>query len=544
MAIIINERIKIVLFWKQETVIMTEQKYQPMEYDFIIMGSGFGGSVSALRLVRKGYKVLVVEQGRRFTEKDFPKRNWNIRKWLWVPGLRFYGFFRIALFRHITVLAGTGVGGGSLVYANTLPVPKTDFFKSGSWKDLMDWEKELSPYYTIAQEMLGVTKNPKFGPGDEALEQLACSIGKKDEFSATNVAVYFGEPEIKTVDPYFQGKGPDREGCRFCGGCMVGCRYNAKNTLDKNYLYLAEQEGATVMDRSRVIGVVPDGERGNRGYHILIQKTGGLKKIKLHTRSFIFSGGVLGTVPLLLKLRKTTMPEISSLAGAHIRTNNEALIGVVSRDKTKKFSEGIAIGSIVNTDEVSHLEPVRYPSGSGFWRLLMAPMISGKTLIGRILRIFSDLIMHPVANARVYFTGQWADRTQILLFMQTRDSTLNLKRGFFGVRTGVEQGSAPSAFIPEAQDLARKYAEIINGKPLVLPTESLFGIPTTAHILGGACMGESRETGVIDSDHQVFGYENLYVIDGSAISANPGVNPSLTITALAERAASRITIPG
>lgn len=511
-----------------------------MDYDFIIMGSGFGGSVSALRLARKGYKVLVVEQGRRFTSNDFPKRNWNLRKWLWVPGLRFYGFFKISLFRHITVLAGTGVGGGSLVYANTLPVPSTHFFNSGSWKNLLEWEKVLAPYYEIAKGMLGVAQNPKFGPGDHALGQLAESIGKKDQFSATHVAVFFGDPEVKVADPYFSGEGPEREGCRFCGGCMVGCRYNAKNTLDKNYLYLAENEGVKILEKSRVVNVIPIGKGGNQGYDIIIRRTGGLKKVKLSTQSFIFSGGVLGSVPLMLKLKKTTLPDLSDLTGAHIRTNSEALIGVVSRDKTKKFSEGIAIGSIVNTDEFSHLEPVRYPSGSGFWRLLMAPMVSGRTLVGRIIRIFSDLILHPSANSKVYFTRNWADRTQILLFMQTRDSTLNLKRGLFGLRTGLENGSAPSAFIPEAQDLAKKYAGIINGKPLVLPTESLFGIPTTAHILGGACMGNSRETGVIDTDHRVFGYENLFVIDGSAISANPGVNPSLTITALAERATSRI----
>jgi len=511
-----------------------------MEYDFIIVGSGFGGSVSALRLGRKGYKVLVVEQGRRFTGSDFPKRNWNLRKWLWVPGLRFYGFFRISLFRHITVLSGTGVGGGSLVYANTLPVPKTHFFKSGSWKNLMDWEKELAPYYQIAKEMLGVVPNPRFGPGDYAMGHLAESIGKMDQFSATNVAVFFGEPEVKVADPYFNGSGPDREGCRFCGGCMVGCRYNAKNTLDKNYLHLAEKEGVKIMESSRVISVIPIGKQGNQGYDIIIKRTGGIKKTNLRTRSFVFSGGVLGTIPLLLKLKKTTLPYLSDRTGAQVRTNNEALIGIVSGDRTKKFSDGIAIGTIVNTDEYSHLEPVRYPSGSGFWRLLMAPMISGKTLTGRILRIIGDLVRHPVANAKVYFTRNWADRTQILLFMQTLDSTLNLKRGFFGLRTGIEHGPGPSAFIPEAQDLARKFARIIKGKPLVLPTESLFGIPTTAHILGGACMGENQETGVIDSDHRIFGYENLYVIDGSAISANPGVNPSLTITALAERAIDRI----
>jgi cholesterol oxidase len=248
----------------------------------------------------------------------------------------------------------------------------------------------------------------------------------------------------------------------------------------------------------------------------------------------------LGTVPLLLKLKNSTLPGLSELTGARVRTNNEALIGIVSRDKDRKFSDGIAIGSIVDTDDYSHLEPVRYPTGSGFWRLLMAPMVSGKTLAGRILRILADYARYPIPNIRAVFTRSWADRTQILLFMQTHDSTLHLKRGLFGLRTGVERGIAPSAFIPEAQDLANKFARIVDGKPLVLPTESLFGIPTTAHILGGACMGRSIETGVIDSDHRIFGYENLYVIDGSAISANPGVNPSLTITAMAERAADRI----
>ena len=507
-----------------------------MDYDFIIMGSGFGGSVSALRLVRKGYRVLVVEQGRRFESADFPSRNWYLRRWLWIPWLRFFGFFKISLFRHLTVLSGTGVGGGSLVYANTLPVPDSRFFQSGSWHGLLDWEKVLAPYYAIAREMLGVALNPRLGPGDQALCELAGSIGKADQFSATRVAVFFGEPEVTVPDPYFEGLGPDREGCRFCGGCMVGCRYNAKNTLDKNYLYLAEKEGVTVKERLVVTNVVPLGEKGSEGYEVVVRRTGGLKTIRLRTKSFIFAGGVLGTVPMLLKLKETTMPGLSNLTGARVRTNSEALIGVVSSDRSRKFSEGIAIGSIVTTDDFSHLEPVRYPSGSGFWRLLMAPMVSGATVAGRLLKIVIDLAKNPVANARVYFTGNWADRTQILLFMQTLDSTLKLRRGFFGTRSSVENGSAPSAFIPEAQDLARKYAKIIKGKPLVLPTESLFGIPTTAHILGGACMGDNAESGVIDSGHRVFGYENLFVIDGSAISANPGVNPSLTITALAERA--------
>jgi cholesterol oxidase len=511
-----------------------------MEYDFVIMGSGFGGSVTAMRLATAGFKVLVVEQGRRFSKEDFPKRNWNLRKWLWMPALRFHGFFRIRIFRHITVLAGAGVGGGSLVYANTLPVPDEVFFHSGSWKDLADWKQELQPYYRTAKEMLGTDTNPRFGPGDEALERLSKEIGKADTFHATNVAVFFGEEGKEVKDPFFKGEGPVREGCRFCGGCMVGCRYNAKNTLDKNYLYLAESRGAEVWERTRVVDLIPVDQNGSGGYLVKLKKQGSLNRIEVKARHFIFSGGVLGTVPMLLKLRKRRLPGLSPRVGSMIRTNNEALIGVVSSDRSKKFSEGIAIGSIVHTDEFSHLEPVRYPSGSGFWRLLMAPMVSGSTLAGRIGKILTDFLLHPVANMRVYFTGNWADRTQILLFMQTLDSTLSLSKGLLGLRTRVEKGTAPSAFIPEAQELAKKFGTIIKGKPLVLPTESLFGIPTTAHILGGACMGSGPEEGVIDKDHRVFGYENLFVIDGSAISANPGVNPSLTITALAERAADLI----
>ena len=504
------------------------------EYDYIIIGSGFGGSVSACRLAEKGYKVLVLEQGRRFKSTDFPKTNWNLRKWLWVPAFRFYGFFRIGLFRHITVLAGAGVGGGSLVYANTLPVPRKEFYTTGSWAHLAEWERELEPYYQKAASMLGAEMNPKLGPGDLALQDLSSHIGKEQYFEPTRVAVFFGESEKEAPDPYFKGEGPVREGCRFCGGCMVGCRYNAKNTLDKNYLYLAEQKEAKVWEKSRVTDVT----RATRGYQVSYKAVGKWlpKKQTVFGHQVIFAGGVLGTIPLLLRLKRQSLPNLSERLGFGIRTNNEALIGVVSRKKDRDFSEGVAIGSIVHTDEHSHLEPVRYPSGSGFWRLLMAPMISGNNFIHRLGRLLWDFIRHPASNARAYLVRNWAERAQILLFMQTIDSRLRIKKGFFGYKTAMEDGDPPSAFIPEAQDLARQYARIIDGKPLVLPTESFLGIPTTAHILGGACMGASREEGVINAKHEIFGYPGLFVIDGSAISANPGVNPSLSIAALAERA--------
>lgn len=507
-------------------------------FDYVVIGSGFGGSVAACRLSEKGYRVLVLEQGRRFTVADFPKTNWNLRKWLWVPWLRFFGFFRIRIFRHITVLAGTGVGGGSLVYGNTLPVPRKEYYTSGSWAGLTDWEAELAPYYDQARLMLGAVPNPHLGPGDLALQQLATEIGKADFFEPTRVAVFFGEPEQRVSDPFFSGAGPDREGCRFCGGCMVGCRYQAKNTLDKNYLWLAEKQGAEIRDRSRVVQV----RKADRAYRLEVKRTGHMLPFRRFVTAgrIVFSGGVLGTVPLLLKMKRKDFPLLSDRLGYGIRTNNEALIGVISQQKAQDFSEGVAIGSIVHTDPHSHLEPVRYPSGSGFWRLLMAPMISGKTFPVRLFRLFGDFIRHPQANAKAYFVKNWAKRAQILLFMQTLDSSLRIRNGWLGLKTSVEEGKAPSAFIPEAQELARHYARIVDGKALVLPTESLLGIPTTAHILGGACIGPTADEGVIDTWHRVFHYPDLLVTDGSAISANPGVNPSLSIAALAERAMDQI----
>ena len=509
-----------------------------MDFDYIIMGSGFGGSVSALRLAEKGYRVLVVEKGRRFDAQDFPKTNWHLRKWIFWPSMGFHGFFRIRLFRHLTVLAGAGVGGGSLVYANTLAIPPDEFYQSGTWRGLADWKSELQPHYRTALEMLGGAATPKMGPGDLAMEQLARQLGLTDQFEATRTAVFFGEPEQVVSDPYFSGRGPDREGCRFCGGCMVGCRYNAKNTLDKNYLFLAEKLGVNIQERTEVIGIEPLGNRGGEGYRVTLKGRQG--KVHLVSRGVVLSGGVLGTVPLLLKLKQTSMPALSRWVGRSVRTNNEALIGVISRKKELDFSEGVAIGSILQTGPHSHIEPVRYPSGSGFWRLLMAPMINGGSMPKRLLALVIDFFIHPWQNLNAFLVPNWAKHAQILLFMQTIDSTLRLRRTRTGLGTQMESGTPPTAFLPEAQALARQYASIVKGKPLVLPTESLLGIPTTAHILGGACIGNDESNGVIDKHHRVFGYENLYIIDGSSMSANPGVNPSLTITAMAERAMEMI----
>jgi len=513
------------------------------DYDYIIIGSGFGGSVSALRLAEKGYKVLVIEKGKWLTAKDFPRTNWDLKKWLWLPALRFFGLFKITYFRHVAILSGVGVGGGSLVYANTLPVPKAKFFKAETWAPLADWEEELKPFYQIALHMLGAVPNPRLEVGDLALQQLAYEIGKEEHFNKTNVAVYFGEPGVTRPDPYFNGAGPSRTGCIYCGGCMLGCRHNAKNTLDKNYLYFAQQHGAKIQAESEVYDVAPlDQQNGGAGYKIKWRSSTALVKTTgaCTCRGVVFAGGVLGTVKLLLKLKQSSLPRLSDKIGAGIRTNSESLIGVTTFDRNKAFSDGIAIGSILHTDEHSHLEPVRYPAGSGFWRILMSPLISGRNIFSRTAHVFGDLVRHPVQNLKIFFVDDWSKRTQILLFMRTLDSTLRFSRGIFGMKSTLDKGRAPTAFIPEAKTLAERYAKIVNGKPTALSTETLLGIPTTAHILGGAVMGKDRDEGVIDKDNRMFGYENMYVCDGAMISANPGVNPSLTITALTERAMSKI----
>ena len=517
---------------------------QEFDYDYTIIGSGFGGSVAALRLSEKGYKVLVIEKGKWLTERDFPKTNWNLKRWLWLPALRFYGLFQMTFLRHVTIMSGVGVGGGSLVFANTLVVPKRGFFQADTWAHLANWEEELKDFYGVSLTMLGATPNPHLQVGDKALQELARQIGREDHFEATNVAVYFGEPEITVPDPYFNGKGPARAGCNLCGGCLLGCRYNAKNTLDKNYLYLAQQNGAKVRAEAEVYDVVPLGrDDGAGGYEVKWRSsTARLNKPKgkYTCRGVVFAGGVLGTVQLLLSLKQSSLPRLSERVGSAVRTNSESLIAITALDKKTVFSDGIALGTILHTDENSHLELVRYPAGSGFWRLLSLPAAHHSNVMVRIMRVLVDFATHPLKNSKVILVDDWAKRTQVLLFMQTINSYLRLNKGRLGMQTSVAKGQKPTAFIPEAMMLANRYASIVNGKPCSLLTETLLGIPTTAHILGGCPMGESKEEGVIGADNHVWGYDNMLICDGSMISANPGVNPALTIMALAERAMSKI----
>jgi cholesterol oxidase len=519
--------------------------------DYAIVGSGFGGSVSALRLSERGYRVLVLEKGARFAASDFAKSNWNVKRWLWLPSVGCRGIFKMTFLPHVTALSGVGVGGGSLVYANTLPVPADEFFSAPSWGHLADWKRELAPHYATAKRMLGATRVPFTTLPDEVLREVGKDIGREDGWSPTDVAVFFGEPDVKVPDPYFGGEGPERSGCTRCGGCMVGCRHEAKNTLDKNYLWLAEKRGAKVEADTEVTWVRPlEG-----GGYAITARTGRspfpfLRKTRTFTaKNVAFSGGVLGTVELLLKLKESPagLPKISEKLGDFVRTNSEVLMGVVTERRDVDLSEGIAIGSILKTDAHSHLEPVRYPSGSGFFRPLAMPHAPGDTVGTRLLNAGAMFVRRPWATLKAAFVSDWAKYTMILLYMRTSEGTLRMKLGrgirtLFrrGLTTGTGSGPQAKAWVPEATELARRVEKKLDGYTESLATETLLGIPTTAHILGGCCMGTSAENGVIDDRHRVFGYEGLYVIDGSAISANPGVNPSLTITALAERAMSLI----
>ena len=513
-------------------------------YDYIVIGSGFGGAVSALRLSEKGYRVLVIEKGKHYRQEDFPKTNWNIKKWFWLPSLRFFGFFKLTFFRHIGVLSGVGVGGGSLVYANTLPRPDPAFYRTGNWAGMTDWQEELRPFYEIAEKMLGVDKNPGLFDSDLALKELTVKMGIMQEVMPTQVAVYFGEPDKKVPDPYFQGLGPERTGCTFCGGCMTGCRYGAKNTLDKNYLFLAQLKGAKIIAENRVtdIRTVNSGD-GSNGYTVTSKKSTSFlfsRKNEFRTRGIILSGGVLGTVRLMLDQRRKNLPMLSPQVGNFIRTNNESLILVTTNKKELDLSKGIAIGSIVRANEHSHVEAVRYGSGSWFWKLLGVPITYGNNFFIRLCKLFLRLITKPASWLSIYFTKDFAKESVILLFMQHIDSALRFRRGVFNLKSTLSSGTAPTAFMPYAKEIAEETGKIIGGHPFVLVTEAITGIPTTAHILGGAVIGRSPEQGVIDHDHKVFGYKNMYVCDGSAISANPGVNPALTITAMSERAMSKI----
>jgi len=522
---------------------------QPQKYDFIIIGSGFGGSVSALRLAEKGYQVAVLETGKRYRTEDFPRTNWNIFKFLWLPFLRCYGILRLTLLSDVLILSGSGVGGGSLGYANTLLTPPDSFFNDSQWAAMGDWKSILAPHYRTAKQMLGVTRNKELYPADELLRDIAGEMGRGHTFKLQDVGVFFGEPEKTVPDPFFGGKGPDRTGCNFCGGCMVGCRYNAKNTLDKNYLYLAENLGATIFPETRatLIRENPDG-----GYQVDTTRSTALFNRKPQTfqaQKIVLSAGVLGTVPLLLTCQSQgTLTRLSPILGSRVRTNSETLMGVTSRNDDVDYSKGIAITSSIYPDEVTHVEPVRYSAGSDLMSFLATVFTESRYPLLRPFKWFFSIIRHPVTFWQTVWPVGWAKRSIILLVMQTIDNSLKVyqkRRWWWPFKISLlsspeyKRKRAP-VYIPQAHAVTRALAEKTGGIPQSAVSEVLLNTGITAHILGGCPIGPDPDRGVIDGRNRVYGHENIYVVDGSMIPANLGVNPGLTITAMAEHAMSHV----
>ncbi|MEU6575048.1 GMC family oxidoreductase [Streptomyces sp. NPDC046805] len=542
----------------QERVDGREDAY---DYDVLVVGSGFGGSVTALRLTEKGYRVGVLEAGRRFTRDTLPKNSWDLKNYLWAPKLGLYGIQRIHLLGNVMVLAGAGVGGGSLNYANTLYVPPKAFFDDPQWKDITDWQEELKPYYDQAQRMLGVRLNPTMTPSDVHLKAAAERMGVADTFHMTPVGVFFGDGKDadgeakakageQVADPYFGGAGPSRNACTECGECMTGCRHGAKNTLNENYLHLAEKAGAVVHPMTTVVSVTDD-SRG--GYAVATLPTDAKKKGKgriFTARRVVLAAGTYGTQTLLHRMKTNgQLPYLSDRLGVLTRTNSEALVGAQTDDRryrkahgTQKvdFTRGVAITSSIHPDENTHIEPVRYGKGSnsmGGLTILQVPYAEGSS---RVLGWLANAVRHPLLVARSLSNRRWSERTIIGLVMQSLDNSLTtylkpdgVGKGLLTARQG--HGAPNPKQIKAATEAATVLADEINGFAGSNVGE-LMGTPLTAHFLGGCPIGDSRETGVIDAYHRLYGHPGISVVDGAAVSANLGVNPSLTITAQAERA--------
>lgn len=513
-------------------------------YDFIIIGSGFGGSVSAMRLAEKGYSVLILEKGRHFRAQDFPVTNWDFKNFFWAPLLNWKGFQKITFFKDTMILSGVGVGGGSLGYANTHMVPSDEFFANPAWAHLSrgkGWKEILSPFYSKAKQMLGTTPNVVFGRADEVLKEVAAEMQRSSSYKEVEVGVYFGDKE-KEMDPFFNGLGPQRKGCTECAGCMVGCRHNAKNTLDKNYLWFAQKFGAEIQAETKVTHI----EYENGQYRIeTVPGTStfsGRKKI-FHSKGLIISGGVLGTMDLLLKqkFKNKTLPLLSDKLGENLRTNSEMLCGVTAPNE--KLNHGIAISSVFNPDENTHIEIVKYPDHSNAMKLFATLATGPGHPLVRTLKLFGNVLTKPGTIIKQMFGKKWSTRSVIFLVMQNLDNSMKMvykKFPYPHISIWNKKENKVPSFIDIGQKTMHRYAGKVNGIPQNAVTEILFNMSSTAHILGGCPMGENEKEGVVNEKFQVFNYPGMYILDGSIIPCNLGVNPSLTITALSEYAMSLI----
>jgi cholesterol oxidase len=528
---------------------------EDFDFDWLVIGSGFGGSVSALRLSEKGYRVGVLECGKRFADDEFPKSTGDFRRYFWRPKLGMKGIFRLTTFRDVAVVSGCGVGGGSLGYANTLYVPPKQFFEDRQWAGVEDWESALAPHYAEAQRMLGVVQNEHDDPADQLLRELGEHLGVADTYKKTPVGVFFGEPGKTVPDPFFGGEGPDRTGCLLSGRCMVGCPNGAKNTLVKNYLYLAEKRGAKIAPERTVVDVRPLGKGdGSEGYEVETIRSGAWirRNRQVHrARGVVVSAGPLGTNLLLQRCRLGgSLPRISGRLGELVRTNSEAILAVtVPKDYPDDLTKRVAITSSIYPDPYTHIETVSYGEDGNSMSRLYTLLVGDGTRLTRPLKLLGQIARHPGRFAKLLFGRDWSRRTIILLVMQTLDSAMALrpKRGPFGtmwLSTEQDPERPNPTFIPVANQAAEWFAKRTGGVAQSSVVEALFNTPTTAHILGGAVIGADASRGVVDAHQCVFGYENLLVCDGSAIPANVGVNPSLTITALAEHAMSHVPVAG
>jgi len=534
------------------------QHESQFDFDFIIIGSGFGGSVSAHRLVEKGYRVAVMEMGRRWSANDLPRSSWLIHRWFWRPKLGLRGFFNMRLFRHVTIFHGCAVGGGSITYAATLLPPPSKVWESGSWAGLADWNSEMSQHYETAARMLGVRENSIIGPADRLLQRTSEAIGCGQRFFPTYVGILepsHGEPGGNAIpDPFFNGEGPERTTCTACGGCIMGCRFRAKNTLDLNYLYLAEKHGARVFPETRVVDVRPmnGASDGSAGYAVrTITSTAWIRRrpLRFTCQNVILSASSLGTMELLFHLRENgALPAISNQLGKHVRTNSESLIGARVPGCREDLSQGIAIGSRVYIDEQTHIEALRYPRGSDTMSFLSTILTDSRPGSRRIVlwlrNVLASLLRRPFKTFRLFQPFRWARETVILVCMQALEGEIEMHwcRPWFWPfkKLLVSRGDKVPTYIPQANEFAKKFAQVAGGTAMSTLPEILFDVPGTAHCLGGCVIADSPARGVVDAQQRVFGYKNLYICDGSVVSANLGVNPSLTITALTERAMSFI----
>ena len=521
------------------------------EFDQLVIGSGFGGSVAAMRWAQKGYTVGVVEAGLRWHADGFPRRNWNLRKFLWLPSLGLYGLWRLRLLNGIFILAGSGVGGGSLNYGNTLYVPPDVFFDRPSVRRL-GGKTELLPYYELAGRMLGAVENPVETTQDALMRETAAEIGRAETYRRTRVGVYFGREGEPATDPYFDGEGPDRIGCELCGECMTGCRKDAKNSLDKNYLYFAEKFGARIFSENRVVDIEPLSPDGSEGYVVRTRKTTGLfrgrRGLTFKTKGLVLAAGTLGTNTLLLDMkRKGRLSDLSPHLGRYARTNSETLLGVRSFAPDADYSRGVAITSSVHPEPETHIEPVRFGRGHDAMCVLVAALTDGEKKAPRFLRWIGNELRHPLRHLRMRNPAGWARETIILLVMQTLDNYFHLARRrpwFFPfvkvLASEHRHEQRHPKWLPAGNDFGRRLARRTGGIAANVVTEVTANIPITAHILGGCSFGPTPDEGVIDDENRVKGYVSLVVCDGSQIPENLGVNPALSITAFAERAMSFI----